>query len=68
MRPSWRKPVGVLGLLAGLIVYALLVSRLLAPISEWPTLVQAVIYFVLGTAWLLPLRPLLIWMESGNRD
>ena len=68
MKPSWRKPVGVLGLLAGLTVYALIISRLLAPIAEWPALVQAVIYLVLGTAWLLPLRPLLIWMESGNRD
>ena len=68
MKPSWRKPIGVLGLLAGLTAYALLISQLLAPIADWPALVQAVIYLVLGTAWLLPMRPLLIWMESGNRD
>lgn len=66
MKPTWRKPVGVLALFAALMAYALLVSRLLAPIAEWPVLAQTLIYLVLGTVWLLPLRPLLIWMETGR--
>jgi hypothetical protein len=66
MKPTWRKPVGVLALLAALLVYAALVARLLAPIAAWPVPVQAAIYFVLGTVWLLPLRRFLVWMETGR--
>jgi hypothetical protein len=66
LKPSWRKPVGILGLLAGLLVYAAVAARLLAPIAAWPVLVQTAIYIVLGTVWLLPLRRFLIWMETGR--
>lgn len=66
MKPTWRKPVGILALLAALLAYALLIARLLAPISSWPVLAQAAIYVVLGTVWLLPLRRFLVWMETGR--
>lgn len=66
MKPTWRKPVGVLGLIAALALYAVLVTTLLAPPPTWPALAQAVVYFVLGIIWLLPLRPLLVWMETGR--
>ncbi|HUQ13764.1 MAG TPA: DUF2842 domain-containing protein [Novosphingobium sp.] len=66
MKPTWRKPVGILALLAALLVYAGLIARLLAPIARWPILAQTAIYVVLGTIWLLPLRRFLIWMETGK--
>lgn len=66
MKPTWRKPFGVLALLAALLVYASLVARLLAPIAAWPVAAQAALYVVLGTVWLLPLRRFLIWMETGR--
>ncbi len=66
MKPTLRKPAGVLGLIAGLIVYAALVASLAGLIGRWPTLLQAFAYLVLGTIWILPLRPLLIWMETGR--
>ena len=66
MKPTWRKPVGVLALLAALLVYALLVATLLAPIARWPVLAQTAIYIVLGTIWLLPLKRFLTWMETGR--
>ncbi|MCP9223410.1 DUF2842 domain-containing protein [Erythrobacter sp. LQ02-29] len=63
--PSWRIPVGIIGLLIGLTVYALLVAGLVPDwIGEWPVLVQTIIYLILGTIWLLPLRRFLIWMET----
>ena len=66
-QPTWRIPAGVLALLFGLMVYCLAIARFLAPLFEgWPALVQVPIYIVLGVAWLLPLRPLLIWMETGR--
>ena len=66
MKPTWRKPVGVLALLAALGIYVVIVARALEAIAAWPTLVQAVAYLVAGTAWLLPLRPFLVWMETGR--
>ena len=65
--PTWRIPVGILGLLLGLAVYGLLIARYVPElIGKWPTLAQTVIYVVLGLIWLLPLRRFLIWMETGR--
>jgi len=65
--PTWRIPVGILGLLFVLAVYGVVIARY-APdlIGNLPTLVQTVIYIVLGLIWLLPLRRFLIWMETGR--
>ena len=64
--PTWRIPVGILLLLIGLTAYALF----FVGISDWITrqhvVLQTVIYIVLGTAWLLPLRGFLSWMETGR--
>jgi len=65
--PTWRIPAGLLLLLAGLMVYAGLVARYVAPwMAGWPALGQVPIYVLLGVAWLLPLRRFLIWMETGR--
>jgi predicted membrane channel-forming protein YqfA (hemolysin III family) len=66
MKPTWRKPAGVLALVAALAVYAVLIGRFATPLGRWPVPVQAVVYLVLGTIWLLPLRRFLIWMETGR--
>jgi hypothetical protein len=66
-QPTWRIPIGVLGLVLVLIVYGLLVAVYIGPlISAWPTLAQMVAYLILGVVWLLPLRRFLIWMETGQ--
>lgn len=65
--PTWRIPVGVLGLCAALLVYGLLIANVLAPlIAGWPALAQLPVYTVLGVVWLLPLKRFLIWMETGR--
>jgi putative Mn2+ efflux pump MntP len=65
--PTWRIPVGVLGLLTVLIVYGLLIARYVAPlITDWHALLQTPIYILFGVVWLLPLRRFLIWMETGR--
>lgn len=65
--PTWRIPAGLLLLLAGLMVYAGLVARYIAPwMAGWPALGQVPVYIVLGVVWLLPLRRFLIWMETGR--
>jgi hypothetical protein len=65
--PTWRIPVGILLLIAGLIAYGLVVARYVPElVGGWPVLLQTVIYLVLGVIWLLPLRRFLIWMETGR--
>ena len=66
MKPSWRKPVGILALLIALALYAMIAVTLLAPVARWPVLAQMVVYLVAGTIWLLPLGPFLQWMETGR--
>lgn len=65
--PTWRIPIGILGLLIGLMIYAILIARY-APevIGGWHALAQTGVYIVLGVIWLLPLRRFLIWMETGS--
>ncbi len=65
--PTWRIPVGILGLFAALIIYGAVIARY-APsiVGDWPTWAQTLIYLVLGLVWLLPLRRFLIWMETGS--
>ena len=65
--PTWRIPIGIIGLFAFLIVYGVVIARY-APgiIGTWPGWAQTVVYLVLGLIWLLPLRRFLIWMETGR--
>ncbi|GEN98466.1 hypothetical protein NSE01_02990 [Novosphingobium sediminis] len=65
-QPTWRKPFGILALILGLFGYALIVAGLSGPIGNLPVLVQTLVYVILGTVWLLPLRRFLIWMETGR--
>ncbi len=65
-QPTWRIPVGVLLLVAGLALYALGVLLASPLIERLPVWLQAIVYLVLGIAWLLPLRRFLIWMETGR--
>lgn len=65
--PTWRIPVGLLGLLIGLLVYGIVIARYMPGlIGSWPALAQTVIYLFLGLVWLLPLGRFLKWMETGN--
>ena len=65
--PTWRIPVGILGLLGALTAYGLVIARYVPElIGNWPALAQTPVYIVLGVVWLLPLRRFLIWMETGR--
>jgi predicted membrane channel-forming protein YqfA (hemolysin III family) len=64
--PTWRKPVGMIGMIVYIAVYALIVSVLADWIRGAPQLVQAGFYLVAGLAWVLPLKPLFLWMNTGR--
>ncbi len=65
-QPTWRKPVGVGLILLLILVWAVLIGSLSGYVGQawWP--LQAFFYVVAGTAWILPLKPLLRWMELGK--
>jgi hypothetical protein len=65
-KPTLRIPLGILALLVVLGVYAIAVAWASPWIGQLPILAQALVYLVLGVAWLLPLRRFLIWMETGR--
>ncbi len=64
--PSWRKPVGILGMLVYLAVYALAISTFADTLATLPQWLATLIYLVAGVAWVLPLRPLFVWMNTGR--
>ena len=68
MQKRTRKFIGAVAILAFVMVYALLAMMLAQarPTQEAPALVQTLIYAVLGLAWVLPLMPLIRWMEQGR--
>lgn len=65
-KPSWRKPAGMFLILGMIAFLAFVVASQSATIGSWPVWVQVVIYLILGVVWIAPLRPLLIWMETGK--
>ena len=66
-RPRWRVLVGMLGLVAGLAVYAMLVIQIGRLITGWSILWQTPFYVAAGLLWLLPARLLLRWMARPRR-
>jgi len=64
--PSWRKPAGIFAILALITIWAVAIVSLSTVVGRWPVLLQAIFYLVSGIAWILPLKPLLRWMETGS--
>ena len=64
-----RKFVGALVMISFVIVYALVAMALAQSriVREAPGLLQALYYVVLGMAWVLPMMPLIKWMERPDR-
>lgn len=65
-QPSWRKPAGMLLILAIIVLWAVLIASLSPWIGALPGWAQAIVYVVAGIIWIAPMRPLLIWMETGK--
>lgn len=64
-KPSWRKPAGALGIVALIVVWAVLVASAAPWIGTLHPVAQTLVYLFAGVIWIAPLRPLLRWMELG---
>ncbi len=69
MPPRTRKFIGAAAMIAFVVVYALAAMTLAQtrPVQDANGGVQAVIYAILGMGWVLPMLPLIKWMEGGRR-
>ena len=65
-KPSWRKPAGIFLILGLIAIWAGIVVSLAdrLPPLWWP--LRAAFFIVAGLVWVLPLKPLLRWMETGR--
>ena len=64
-----RKLIGTIAILVFVLAYGPLAMALAeSRILEAPKLVQTVAYIVLGLAWILPILPLIRWMERPDAD
>ena len=65
-QPSWRKPAGMLAILLIISIWSVIVVSASEFIGAQHIAVQTIIYLVAGIIWIAPMRPLLIWMETGS--
>ena len=65
MTPSWRKGAGILIILGLILIWAILVASLSPIVGKWPIFVQGAFYLIMGLAWIVPLKPLIRWTETG---
>lgn len=65
MTPSWRKPAGMFIILALILVWVVLIASFSGIIGGWHWAAQLIVYVVAGIVWIVPLKPLLRWMETG---
>ncbi len=66
MTPTLRKPLGALAIIGLIVVWAVIVGSLSGIVGGWHWLAQLAFYTVAGVVWILPLKPLLLWMEVGR--
>ncbi|RYY26542.1 MAG: DUF2842 domain-containing protein [Sphingomonadales bacterium] len=66
LEPSWRKPAGAIGMILWILVWTILIVTGSRWIGSLHILLQLPIYLVAGVVWILPLRPVMIWMETGR--
>ena len=64
--PSWRKPAGIFLILGLIVLWAVVIVTAAGWIGRMPWPIEAGFYVLAGIIWILPLKPLLRWMETGR--
>jgi hypothetical protein len=64
--PSPRKLAGITLILLLIAVWATFVASMAQVVGGWPILVQAPFYLVMGIIWIVPLKPLVRWIQTGS--
>jgi len=65
-QPSGRKLAGILLILLIIAMWAIFVASLAPLVEHWPVIAQGAYYLILGIVWIIPLKPLVRWMQTGR--
>ena len=66
MNPSARTLAGIALIVLLIVIWAAFVAGLARIVGQWPVLVQAPFYLFMGIVWILPLKPLVRWIQTGT--
>jgi hypothetical protein len=61
-----RKPVAILLMLAFMALWVWGAATIGSRLTDAPSWLQLVFYVVAGIGWVLPLRPLFLWMNANQ--
>ena len=64
--PSTRKLAAIGTILLLIVVWAALVATLAPFVGRWPVLAQTIFYLIMGIVWIIPLKPLIRWSQTGR--
>jgi hypothetical protein len=64
--PSWRTLAGIGLILLLIVLWAAFVASLAQVVGRWPILIQAPFYLIMGIVWIIPLKPLVRWIQTGS--
>ena len=64
MTRTGRSTLGVFAILGLIGLLSLVIVAFANRIAPWPIWAQSLFYLAAGLIWLLPLKPLLIWMNK----
>lgn len=64
--PSPRKLAGIALIVGLILLWAAFVASLAQVVGKWTVLVQALYYLFMGVAWVIPLKPLIRWIQTGS--
>lgn len=64
--PSLRALAGIGLILLLIVLWAAFVASLAQVVGDWPILVQAPFYLIVGIVWIIPLKPLVRWIVTGS--
>jgi len=66
-QPSGRTLAGIALILLIIALWALFVAAMAPLVEDWPVILQAPYYLVMGIVWIIPLKPLVRWIQSAPR-
>ncbi|WP_349356525.1 DUF2842 domain-containing protein [Sphingosinicella terrae] len=66
VNPSWRSLAGMFLIVALILGWSVLVVTLAGRAGNWPWPLELLFYLVAGIAWILPLKPVIRWMQRGR--
>jgi hypothetical protein len=66
MKPTMRKPVGMMSILLIIAIWSVIIINIADYILMLPLFIQFAFFLIAGIIWIFPVRPILVWMELGR--